>query len=150
MVLSMAILVAPGQYGISSELDLMDSQREESDGENTDRLFKISSKDNEEQFPMDEDWNLMDDDSTLLYDQHFQDQFFDDSEMVQDINDVKLAFEEGKKVSYSNVVLHHIWSSYAFGPSGLCAPPVVEFTSVARHCYHILRLLSLSLFISFH
>ena len=101
MVLSLTTRVAAGQEEIMSEMDLIASLGKDMDsgGEDTPRLVKVITRDSEGQFPVEEGWQLVDDDNTLLYDQHFLDHFLHDQEMVQEFHDGNLAFVEGRNIS---------------------------------------------------
>ena len=98
MVLAQATMVAMGEEEIVSEMDMTTSLGEESAGADTPRLFKVIAKDSEGQFPVEEGWQLVSDDDTLLYDQHFLNQFLDTLDMNQDFNAFNLAFVEGRTI----------------------------------------------------
>jgi len=95
LVLTLTSRVSKCQGDIISEMDLIASLGEESGGDVTPRLFKVIVKDSEGQFPEEEGWQIVEEDNSLIFDQHFLDQFLDNPEMVQDFEDESLAFVEG-------------------------------------------------------
>ena len=82
--------------------DLIASHVEESFGVDTHKLFKVVTKDSEGHFPVEEGWNLV---KLYEHDQDFLDKFLDNSEKVQDFNDRNLAFIEGRKNVFHNLIV---------------------------------------------
>ena len=67
------------------------------------------------------------------------------SSILMDIFEHRLIINHFHKFLYINLCFRSLrakisWWKNGFGPSGLCAPPVVVVASVAGHCLHILCL----------
>eukprot|EP00092_Neocalanus_flemingeri_P062734 GFUD01075743.1.p1 GENE.GFUD01075743.1~~GFUD01075743.1.p1 ORF type:complete len:215 (-),score=88.39 GFUD01075743.1:87-731(-) len=95
VLLKVVVVTFATKLAMGQEYDLTASLWEESAVDDSPGLFKVIAKDSEGQFPVEEGWQLMEDENPLLYSDHFLDQFLDTPEMEQDFNEGNLAFVDG-------------------------------------------------------